>query len=67
MCSLSSASARELLESPVRPSGAVGCGRGHLVGHGLQLLLPLPELLLQQLILRDGLLQLGLEVVHLPL
>lgn len=42
-----------------------GPGRRHLVGHGLQLLLALPELLAQRLVLRVRLLRLGFLEIHL--
>lgn len=44
---------------PARP------GRGHLVGHGLQLPLALSELPPQCLVLRVGLLRLGFLEIHL--
>lgn len=47
---------------PELPGGGAGMGGGrghrHLVRHGLQLLLPLPQLRLQQLVLHADLLQL---------
>lgn len=65
--SISSSGMGQLARTPELLGGPCEHGRGHLVSHGLQLMLPLPKLLLQKLVVRVGLLQLGLLVIHLSL